>query len=90
MNQFQRELVQTNLWIGYFPRVGMTKQAPFGGATLFMMAGVIAMPVRLSTHKLIHNLDTLQTTLGVDIAISNLPVSTNHKFQLPSPPQATV
>jgi len=68
----------------------MTKQAPFGGATLFMMAGVIAMPGRLSTHKLIHNLDTLQTTLGVDIAVSNLPVSTNHKFQVPSPPQAMV
>jgi glycine cleavage system regulatory protein len=68
----------------------MTKQAPSGGATLFMMAGVIAMPVRLSTRKLIHNLDTLQTTLGVDIAISNLPVSTSYKFRLPSPPQVIV
>jgi glycine cleavage system regulatory protein len=68
----------------------MTKQAPSGGATLFMMAGVIAMPVRLSTRKLIDNLDTLQTTLGVDIAISNLPVSTSYKFRLPSPPQAIV
>ncbi|CAK9879934.1 unnamed protein product [Sphagnum jensenii] len=67
-----------------------TEQAPSGGATLFMMAGVIAMPVRLSTRKLIHNLDTLQTTLGVDIAISNLPVSTSYKFRLPSPPQAIV
>ncbi|CAM6032760.1 unnamed protein product [Sphagnum compactum] len=67
-----------------------TEQAPSGGATLFMMAGVIAMPVRLSTRKLIHNLDTLQTTLGVDIAISNLPVSTSYKFRLPSPPLAIV
>ncbi|CAM6010501.1 unnamed protein product [Sphagnum balticum] len=67
-----------------------TEQAPSGGATLFMMAGVIAMPVRLSTRKLIDNLDTLQTTLGVDIAISNLPVSTSYKFRLPSPPQAIV
>ncbi len=65
-------------------------QAPFGGTTLFMMEGLIAMPVNLSTSKLIHNLDTLQTTLGVDITISNIPIPSHHKFRTASPAQSIV
>lgn len=48
-------------------------QAPAGSGTLFMMEGVIAMPVGLSTATFINNLDTLQATLGVEISISDLP-----------------
>jgi len=50
-----------------------TREESSGGPTLFMMEGVIAMPVSISTSKLIHNLGTLQATLGVEIVISNLP-----------------
>jgi glycine cleavage system regulatory protein len=67
-----------------------TEEAPFGGTTLFMMEGLIAMPVNLSTSKLIHNLDTLQTTLGVDITISNIPIPSHHKFRTASPAQSIV
>lgn len=37
-----------------------------------MMEGVIAMPVGLSTATFIHNLDTLQATLGAEISITEL------------------
>jgi len=40
---------------------------------LFMMEGVVAMPVGLSIAAFIHNLDTLQATLGAEIKISDLP-----------------
>jgi glycine cleavage system regulatory protein len=65
-------------------------QAPFGGTTLFMMEGLIAMPVKLSTSELIHNLDTLQTTLGVDITISSIPIPAHHKFHTASTAQSVV
>ena len=45
-----------------------------------MMEGVIAMPVGLSTATFIHNLDTLQATLGAEIKISDLPNPAHHKF----------
>lgn len=50
-----------------------------------MMEGVIAMPVSVSTSKLIHNLGTLQATLGVEIAISNLPNPAHYDATTPSP-----
>lgn len=62
-------------------------QAPSGSGTLFMMEGVIAMPVGLSTATFIHNLDTLQATLGAEISISDLP-NPAHKFA-PSSLQAS-
>jgi len=67
-----------------------TEEAPFGGTTLFMMEGLIAMPAKLSTSKLIHNLDTLQTTLGVDITISNIPIPAHHKFLTAYPAQGVL
>lgn len=63
----------------------MDLQESSGGPTLFMMEGVIAMPVSVSTSKLIHNLGTLQATLGVEIAISNLPNPAHYDATTPSP-----
>jgi len=57
-----------------------TQEAESGSGTLFMMEGVIAMPVGLSTAAFIHNLDTLQATLGAEIKISDLPNPAHHKF----------
>ncbi|KAG0618760.1 hypothetical protein M758_4G090100 [Ceratodon purpureus] len=62
-----------------------TQEAPSGSGTLFMMEGVIAMPVGLSTATFLHNLNTLQATLGAEISISDLP-SPVQKFA-PSCPQ---
>lgn len=65
--------------------MSMDMQESSGGPTLFMMEGVIAMPVSVSTSKLIHNLGTLQATLGVEIAISNLPDPAQYDATTPSP-----
>lgn len=50
-------------------------QGTTGDGKPFMMEGVIAMPVGLSTAAFIHNLDTLQATLGAEIKIADLPNS---------------
>ncbi|XP_024392014.1 uncharacterized protein [Physcomitrium patens] len=49
-----------------------TQEVSPGSPPLFMMEGVIAMPVGLSTATFIHNLDTLQATLGAEISITEL------------------
>lgn len=49
-----------------------TQEAPFGGATLFTMDGIITMPITMSTTRLMSHLDILQSTLGVDIKLLNL------------------
>lgn len=49
-----------------------TEEAPFGGVMLFMMEGVIAMPIEMSTRKLMQHLDTLQSALSVEIKVSNM------------------
>lgn len=49
-----------------------TEEAPFGGTMLFLMEGVIAMPMRLPTRQLERQLDTLQQSLGVQIDLANL------------------
>ncbi|KAG0629411.1 hypothetical protein M758_1G101700 [Ceratodon purpureus] len=61
-----------------------TQETASGGVTLFMMEGVIAMPVGLSTASFIKNLDTLQATLGAEIKISDLPNPAHHKFAAPN------
>ncbi|CAI5981934.1 unnamed protein product [Closterium sp. NIES-65] len=49
-----------------------TEEAPFGGTMLFLMEGVIAMPIRLPTRQLERQLDALQQSLGVQIELLNL------------------
>ncbi|GAQ88738.1 hypothetical protein KFL_004550090 [Klebsormidium nitens] len=49
-----------------------TEEAPFGGTTLFMMDGIVAIPPDISTARLASDLDALQTTLGVDITVTNM------------------
>eukprot|EP00243_Klebsormidium_subtile_P006902 TRINITY_DN2990_c0_g1_i1.p1 TRINITY_DN2990_c0_g1~~TRINITY_DN2990_c0_g1_i1.p1 ORF type:complete len:213 (-),score=44.52 TRINITY_DN2990_c0_g1_i1:12-611(-) len=49
-----------------------TEEAPFGGTTLFMMDGIVAIPPDISTARLACDLDALQTTLGVDITVTNM------------------
>eukprot|EP00850_Spirogloea_muscicola_P003230 SM000013S26399 [mRNA] locus=s13:95141:96700:- [translate_table: standard] len=51
---------------------GAVVQAPFGGTTLFTMEGIIALPPGLPTGKLVGELQALEATLGVEIAVSNL------------------
>eukprot|EP00850_Spirogloea_muscicola_P024137 SM000450S16326 [mRNA] locus=s450:23307:24891:- [translate_table: standard] len=51
---------------------GTVVQAPFGGTTLFTMEGIIALPPGLPTGKLVGELQALEATLGVEIAVSNL------------------
>jgi hypothetical protein len=54
------------------PKPVNVAQAPFGGTTLFMMDGIVAIPPDISTSRLINDLDALQTSLGVDIVITNM------------------
>ena len=61
----------------------VTIQTASGSVTLFMMEGVIAMPVGLSTATFIKNLDTLQATLGAEIKVSDLPNPAHLKFMAP-------
>ncbi|CAI5536342.1 unnamed protein product [Closterium sp. Naga37s-1] len=49
-----------------------TEEAPFGGTMLFLMEGVIAMPIRLPTRQLERQLDALEQSLGVQIELLNL------------------
>jgi hypothetical protein len=37
-----------------------------------MMDGIVAIPPDISTSRLINDLDALQTSLGVDIVITNM------------------
>jgi glycine cleavage system regulatory protein len=63
--------------------VTYNQEATTPGAKLFMMEGVIAMPVGLSIAAFIHNLDTLQATLGAEIKISDLPNPVHDKLSSP-------